>query len=133
MVRCRVAHRDALSPRALRRYRASRVAWGWTSRGDAELAVAIDAGADVIGVNNRNLRTLAVDVRASDELMARIPTGVVAVSESGLKGAADLRHLRAIGYSAFLIGERLMLADDPEAAVRQLVVGEAEAGSALGA
>jgi indole-3-glycerol phosphate synthase len=126
----------ALSPRALRGLAGRAASLGLdvlVEVHDAqELAVAIDAGADVIGVNNRNLRTLAVDVRASDELMARIPTGVVAVSESGLKGAAELRHLRAIGYSAFLIGERLMLADDPEAAVRQLVVGEGEAGPALG-
>jgi indole-3-glycerol phosphate synthase len=127
----------ALSPRALRALAGRAASLGLdvlVEVHDAqELTVAIDAGAEVIGVNNRNLRTLAVDVRASDELMARIPTGVVAVSESGLKAAADLRHLRAIGYSAFLIGERFMLADDPEAAVRQLVVGEAEEGSALGA
>ena len=96
-----------------------------------ELTVAIDAGAMIVGVNNRNLRTLAVDVRASDDLMARIPAGVVAVSESGLKTTAELQHLRAAGYSAFLVGERLMLADDPEAAVRQLLVGGADAESAL--
>jgi indole-3-glycerol phosphate synthase len=95
-----------------------------------ELRVAIDAGAKIVGVNNRNLRTLAVDVRASDDLMAGIPAGVLAVSESGLKTAADLQHLRAAGYSAFLIGERFMLADDPEAAVRQLLVGGADAESA---
>jgi indole-3-glycerol phosphate synthase len=96
-----------------------------------ELTIAIDAGAMIVGVNNRNLRTLAVDVRASDDLMARIPAGVVAVSESGLKTTAELQHLRAVGYSAFLIGERLMQADDPEAAVRQLLVGGADAESAL--
>ena len=96
-----------------------------------ELTIAIDAGATIVGVNNRNLRTLAVDVRASEDLMAGIPAGVVAVSESGLKTTADLRHLRAAGYSAFLIGERFMLADDPEAAVRQLLMGGADAPSAL--
>ena len=96
-----------------------------------ELMIAIDAGATIVGVNNRNLRTLAVDVRASEDLMAGIPAGVVAVSESGLKTTADLRHLRAAGYSAFLIGERFMLADDPEAAVRQLLMGGADAQSAL--
>ena len=98
-----------------------------------ELTVAIDAGAKIVGVNNRSLRTLAVDVRASDDLMAGIPAGVVAVSESGLKTTADhssdLRAAPAI--SAFLIGERFMLADDPEAAVRQLLVGGADAESAL--
>jgi indole-3-glycerol phosphate synthase len=96
-----------------------------------ELIVAIDAGATIVGVNNRNLRTLAVDVRASEDLMAGMPAGVVAVSESGLKTPADLRHLCAAGYSAFLIGERFMLADDPEAAVRQLLTGGADAQSAL--
>jgi indole-3-glycerol phosphate synthase len=95
-----------------------------------ELMIAIDAGATIVGVNNRNLRTLAVDVRASEDLMAGMPAGVLAVSESGLKTTADLRHLRAAGYSAFLIGERFMLADDPEAAVRQLLVGGADAHSA---
>jgi indole-3-glycerol phosphate synthase len=96
-----------------------------------ELMVAIDAGATIVGVNNRNLRTLAVDVRASEDLMAGIPSGVVAVSESGLRTRADLQHLRAAGYRAFLIGERFMLADDPEAAVRQLLLGGADAESAL--
>lgn len=96
-----------------------------------ELMIAIDAGAKIVGVNNRNLRTLAVDVRASEDLMAGIPAGVVAVSESGLKTPADLQHLRTAGYSAFLIGERFMLADDPEAAVRQLLAGGADAESAL--
>jgi indole-3-glycerol phosphate synthase len=86
---------------------------------------------EIVGVNNRNLRTLAVDVRASEDLMAGIPAGVVAVSESGLKTTADLQHLRTAGYSAFLIGERFMLADDPEAAVRQLLAGGADAESAL--
>jgi len=96
-----------------------------------ELMIAIDAGATIVGVNNRNLRTLAVDVRASEDLMAGMPAGVLAVSESGLKTTAELRHLRAAGYSAFLIGERFMLADDPEAAVRQLLMGGADAQSAL--
>jgi indole-3-glycerol phosphate synthase len=80
-----------------------------------ELAVAVDAGARIIGVNNRNLRTLEVDVHASEELIAQIPAGVVAVSESGLKTAEDLIRLRHLGYGAFLIGERFMTAPDPGA------------------
>ena len=96
-----------------------------------ELESAIDAGAGIVGVNNRNLRTLAVDVRASEDVIASMPAGVVAVSESGLQTAADLRHLRALGYSAFLIGERFMLEADPGAGVRQLVVGAADSGPAL--
>jgi len=83
-----------------------------------ELAIALDAGAGIIGVNNRNLRTLAVDLRVSDDLIARIPEGVVAVSESGLKTAADLTRLTALGYHAFLIGERFMVEPDPGEALR---------------
>jgi len=86
-----------------------------------ELVCAIDAGAEVVGVNNRNLRTLAVDVHASDALIARVPPGVVAVSESGLKSADDLLRLRKMGYGAFLIGERFMTATDPGATLAGLL------------
>ena len=88
-----------------------------------ELSIAIDAGARIIGVNNRNLRTLEVDVRASEDLIARIPREVVAISESGLRTAADLVHLRALGYRAFLIGERFMAAEDPGAELKTLLDG----------
>jgi indole-3-glycerol phosphate synthase len=87
----------------------------------AELDVALAAGAGLIGVNNRNLRTLQVDVAASEALAARIPPDRVAVSESGLKSVEDLARLRRFGYRAFLIGERFMLADDPGQALRQLL------------
>ena len=83
----------------------------------AELDAAIQSGARVVGVNNRNLRTLAVDVHASEALITRMPKGVVAVSESGLKSAADLQRLRALGYGAFLMGERFMTDRDPGAAL----------------
>ncbi|MGE3276216.1 MAG: indole-3-glycerol phosphate synthase TrpC [Vicinamibacterales bacterium] len=86
-----------------------------------ELQRAVDAGARVIGVNNRNLRTLEVDVRASDEIAARMPSGVVAVSESGLRSSADLARLRGLGYQAFLIGERFMTAPDPGAALGEVL------------
>src|SRR5712691_11209186 len=86
-----------------------------------ELAIAIDAGARIVGVNNRNLRTLAVDVRASDELIARMPADVIAVSESGLRTAEDLVRLRSLGYRAFLIGERFMAAADPGAELTELL------------
>ena len=88
-----------------------------------ELAIAIDAGARVIGVNNRNLRTLAVDVHASENLIARMPADVIAVSESGLKSANDLVRLKALGYRAFLMGERFMTAADPGAALANLLEG----------
>jgi indole-3-glycerol phosphate synthase len=86
-----------------------------------ELSIAVDAGARIIGVNNRNLRTLAVDVNASEALAAQMPRGVVAVSESGLKTAEDLRRLTSLGYQAFLVGERFMTADDPGSALRELI------------
>jgi len=88
-----------------------------------ELAIAIDAGARIVGVNNRNLRTLEVDLRASEELIAKIPGEIVAVSESGLKTADDIVRLRALGYRAFLIGERLMTAPDPGVALAGLLEG----------
>jgi indole-3-glycerol phosphate synthase len=87
---------------------------------DEELTRAIDSGAGVIGVNNRNLRTLTVDVDASYRLAARMPAGVVAVSESGLQSRRDLEALAAAGYRAFLIGERFMTDPDPAAAIAAL-------------
>ena len=86
-----------------------------------ELSVAIDAGARIVGVNNRNLRTLQVDVTASEALAARIPREIVSVSESGLKTAADLIRLRQLGYDAFLIGERFMIETDPGGELRDLL------------
>ena len=91
---------------------------------EAELVRAIDSGARVIGVNNRNLRTLAVDVSASDRLAARVPGDLIAVSESGLKSRDELEHLAAAGYRAFLIGERFMTDPDPAAAIRRLTGAE---------
>ena len=86
-----------------------------------ELAAALDAGAQIVGVNNRNLRTLEVDVTASETLAARIPRGIIRVSESGLKTAADLERLSQLGYHAFLIGERFMTEPDPSAALKALL------------
>ena len=86
-----------------------------------ELAAALDAGAAVIGVNNRNLRTLAVDLDVSGELIARMPKGVTAVSESGIKSPADIERFIGLGYHAFLIGERFMATDDPGAALGDLL------------
>jgi len=90
---------------------------------DDELARAVDSGARVIGVNNRNLRTLTVDVDASYRLAARMPKHVIGVSESGLQMSADLERLSAAGYRAFLIGERFMVDADPAQAIRELMAG----------
>jgi indole-3-glycerol phosphate synthase len=91
---------------------------------EAELGRAVDSGARLIGVNNRNLRTLAVDVSASDRLASRVPRDVIAVSESGLKSRGELEGLAAAGYRAFLIGERFMTDPDPAGAIRRLMGAE---------
>jgi indole-3-glycerol phosphate synthase len=88
---------------------------------DDELGRAVDAGARLIGVNNRNLRTLTVDVDASYRLAAKMPAGTTAVSESGLQTRIDLQRLSAAGYRAFLIGERFMTDSDPAAAICALI------------
>jgi indole-3-glycerol phosphate synthase len=82
---------------------------------------AVDAGARIIGVNNRNLRTLEVDRNASRDIAAVIPKEAIAISESGLKTAADLESMQRLGYRAFLIGERLMVEPDPGAALEGLI------------
>ncbi|MCC7124675.1 MAG: indole-3-glycerol phosphate synthase TrpC [Acidobacteria bacterium] len=86
-----------------------------------EVSRALDAGATIVGINNRNLRTLGVDVDLSERIAARLPRHVTAVCESGLRTHADLRRFAALGYRAFLIGERCMTAPDPGAALRELL------------
>jgi len=86
-----------------------------------ELDRALAAGSRIIGVNNRDLKTLDVRVETSFELIARIPDHCIAISESGLRSHDDLRKLREAGFDAFLIGEHLMLAPDPAAALVQLL------------
>ncbi len=83
--------------------------------------MALSASPRVIGVNNRNLRTLAVDTAASLDLVSAIPEDVVAVAESGLRRREDLRRLRDAGYDAFLVGERLVAEEDPGRALSELL------------
>jgi indole-3-glycerol phosphate synthase len=87
----------------------------------AELDRALSADARIIGVNNRDLKTLAVRMETSFELIEQIPDHCLAVAESGLRTHADLQDLRAAGFDAFLIGEHLMLAPDPAAALFHLI------------
>ncbi|MGC8793855.1 MAG: indole-3-glycerol phosphate synthase TrpC [Bryobacteraceae bacterium] len=87
---------------------------------DVELASALESGAGIVGVNNRNLRTFEVSLETSLELAALMPPDVIKVSESGIHSAAGIRKLREAGYQAFLVGEFLMQAADPEAALRSL-------------
>jgi indole-3-glycerol phosphate synthase len=86
----------------------------------AEMERALDAGARVLGVNSRNLRTLTVDLDVLDAVAERLPDHVTAVAESGIRSAADLSRLGAAGYDAFLVGERLITQPDPGAALREL-------------
>jgi indole-3-glycerol phosphate synthase len=88
---------------------------------ETELTRALDAGARIVGVNSRNLRTLAVDLDVLDRLAGRLPAGVTAVAESGIRSRPDLERLAAAGYHAFLVGERLITQPDPGAALRDLV------------
>jgi indole-3-glycerol phosphate synthase len=115
----------ALSPRELRSLADRAASLGLDALVEVhdadELRTALDAGARIVGVNNRNLRTLVVDLDASVELMAGMHAGVLAVSESGITTAHDLRRLRGLGYQAFLIGERFMAAAEPGKALEELL------------
>lgn len=86
----------------------------------AELEVALEAGATIIGVNNRNLKTLEVDPDTCLRLRPLIPPGVLTVAESGLRSPDDLRRVAAAGYDAVLVGEALMRAPDPGRALANL-------------
>lgn len=86
-----------------------------------ELTRAMKAGARILGVNNRDLRTLEVRTETSMELIAEIPEECVAVCESGLRTHQDLLRFRAAGFDAFLIGEHLMARPDPAEALGKLL------------
>jgi indole-3-glycerol phosphate synthase len=85
-----------------------------------EITRALEAGASVVGVNSRNLRTLAVDMRVLDTAATLLPGSVTAVAESGIRTAEDLARLSAAGYAAFLVGERLIAQPDPGGALKAL-------------
>lgn len=88
-----------------------------------ELLRALDAGAGIIGINNRNLKTLEVTLDTALNLRDKIPSGLLTVAESGIKTSGDLKRLAAAGFDAALIGERLMRAEDPGAALAGLIAG----------
>ncbi len=93
---------------------------------DSELARALHVGATIIGVNNRDLRSMQVSLQTSLDLAGHIPDAVVAVSESGIHASEDVRRLREAGYDAVLVGEHLMQAPDPGAALESLIAGAQE-------
>ena len=87
---------------------------------EKEVEMALDIGARVIGVNNRNLKDFSVDTDNSKRLRTLIPKEVVFVSESGVKSAEDVKILRQIGADAVLVGETLMRAEDKKAKLEEL-------------
>jgi indole-3-glycerol phosphate synthase len=90
---------------------------------EAETARAVDLGADLIGINNRDLRTFVTTLETAIRLKPMIPGGRLVVAESGLSTAADLRKLASAGIRAYLIGEALMRCDDVRQATRDLLAG----------
>lgn len=114
-----------LSAKRLRQLREYAAKLGLTALVEAhdeqELNAAIESGAQLIGVNNRNLRTFEVNLETSLRLAPLIPSGVVSVSESGIRSVEDIRRLQQAGFNAFLIGEHLVRSKDPQHAVRALL------------
>ena len=86
-----------------------------------ELKANLDAGADLIGVNNRDLKTFQLSIDVSRELAHLIPNDVVKVSESGIESVDTIRELRAYGYRGFLMGQNFMQHSRPEAAAREFI------------
>ncbi len=108
----------------LRRFREYAAEFGMSAlvevHDEGEMELALKSGADLIGVNNRNLRTFEVSLDTSARLAAQIPSGIVKVSESGIESRRDIQRLQDAGYDAFLIGEHLMKAPDPVRALQAL-------------
>ena len=88
---------------------------------DSEVEVAVDAGAEIIGINNRNLKSLDVDTETVFELLSDIPAGTVVVAESGISERGDVLRLEEAGVDAILVGEALMGSDDMARSVKTLL------------
>ena len=116
-----------LDPPALKSLRMEAERYGMEAlvevHSEVELERALQSGATLIGVNNRDLRTFEVNLDVSLSLARKLPKGILAVAESGIKTAADLRRLSDAGYRGFLIGEHLMRASSPGRALAELMKG----------
>jgi indole-3-glycerol phosphate synthase len=95
---------------------------------EAELEVALRAGADLIGINNRDLRTFRTDLAVTERLAPLCPPGVTVVSESGVRGPEDVERLARAGVHAVLVGEALVTALQPGSVLRALVIPPARCG-----
>lgn len=113
-----------LDESAMRRFRELAAQFGMAAlvevHDPAELNAALDSGAEIVGVNNRDLRTFEVRLETSLRLVEKIPDNVIKVTESGIHNADDVRKLSSAGFDAFLVGEHLMKSEDPGAALRAL-------------
>jgi indole-3-glycerol phosphate synthase len=96
---------------------------------EPELRRAIAAGARIVGINNRNLRTLETDLAVSEHLLPKVPPEIFAVTESGMRDASDVARLRNSGARGFLIGEALMQSEDRKASLTALRQGTAQSAS----
>jgi indole-3-glycerol phosphate synthase len=88
---------------------------------EEEMEIAVEAGAEIIGVNNRNLHTLEVDPETALRLLPDAPAGTIVVAESGITSRADVERLEVAGVDAILVGEMLMRSDDTGESVRALL------------
>jgi indole-3-glycerol phosphate synthase len=88
---------------------------------EPEIEKSLRSGAEIVGINNRDLRTFQVSLETSIGLAPKIPAGVIKVSESGIFNAEHIQRLMAAGYDAFLVGERLVRSDDATLALKELV------------
>ncbi|MEQ1884538.1 MAG: indole-3-glycerol phosphate synthase TrpC [Bryobacteraceae bacterium] len=108
----------------MRRFRECAARFGMASivevHDAAELAPALESGADIVGVNNRNLHTFETKLETSFQLAEKIPSGILKIAESGIGSAEEVRALSAAGFKAFLVGESLMKSGDSAAALRAL-------------
>jgi indole-3-glycerol phosphate synthase len=89
-------------------------------RDEQELDLALGCDARVIGINNRNLETLAIDAGTSERLLSRVPSSVIAIAESGVSSRGDVERVGRAGADAVLVGSSVSAAADPEDAVRRL-------------
>lgn len=113
-----------LDEAAMRRFRELAARFGMAALVEvhdvSDLDAALGSGAEIVGVNNRDLRTFEVRLETSLRLVEKIPASVIKVAESGIHNAEDVRRLRGAGFDAFLVGEHLMKSEDPAAALRAL-------------
>ena len=87
---------------------------------ETELDIALEAGADIIGVNNRNLKDFTISLETSERLAAKMPNNIIRVAESGIDSSSDIARLQQAGYNCFLIGEALVTTNDPVKKLQEL-------------